>query len=202
MIKGIIFDFDGTIFDSVNARVRAWKLALKDYGANADEEAIRRDIGIPGVALASKYVSDPYGAEMVQEQYFIKEIDSVKLFPDVSSTFDILRRNGIKIAIVTSTRRIVMNRFSLNVDTVITIDDVTSGKPSTEPYEKAVMNIGTVNGTTMVVGDIENDLVPARKMGCTSVLVKHGRKTSTTYADYEVQEIGDILTLPVISLKV
>ncbi len=202
MIKGIIFDFDGTVLDSVNARVRAWKLALEDYGANVDEEAIRRDIGIPGSALAGKYVSDPYGAEMAQERYFIKEIDSVKLFPDVLSTFDILRRNGIKIAIVTSTRRIVMNRFNLNVDTVITIDDVTHGKPSTEPYEKAVMNIGTANGNTMVVGDIENDLVPARKMGCVPVLVRHGRKISTAFEDYEVEEIGDILALPVMSLKV
>ncbi len=123
MIKGIIFDFDGTILDSVEARISAWKAALADYGADVGEDDIRRDIGIPGSVLAGKYVKNTYEVEMLQERYFMNRIDSMHLFPDVADTFNILRKRGVKIAVVTSTRRIVMDHFTLNADIIVTIDD-------------------------------------------------------------------------------
>ncbi|MGC8609013.1 MAG: HAD family hydrolase [Thermoplasmata archaeon] len=196
MIKGIIFDFDGTILDSVEARISAWKAALADYGADVGEDDIRRDIGIPGSVLAGKYVKNTYEVEMLQERYFMNRIDSMHLFPDVADTFNILRKRGVKIAVVTSTRRIVMDHFTLNADIIVTIDDVKHGKPSTESYEKAISELCLLKEQTMVVGDIENDLVPAKKLGCVSVLVKHGRKVSTPYADHVIDEISDILGLP------
>ncbi|WP_241761799.1 HAD family hydrolase [Thermoplasma acidophilum] len=194
-IKGVIFDFDGTLLDSVELRITAWKKAFQNFGVNVPEDLIRPMIGYPGIDLAKKFVKNPLDVEMLQEDYFLKNIESAKFFQDVIPTLAELRKRGIKTAVVTSTRRIVMQKFSLQVDHVVTIDDVSKGKPDPEPYLKALKMMGIPAEECIVVGDIENDLIPAKKLRCISVLVKHGRDISSNYADYEIENIADILNV-------
>ncbi|WP_061950922.1 HAD-IA family hydrolase [Acidiplasma cupricumulans] len=77
---------------------------------------------------------------------------------------------GFKIAIVTSSRRAMVSRLKINVDAIVTMDDVKNGKPDVEPYLKAleIMNVGANNA--VAVGDIDNDLIPAKRLGMTAVL--------------------------------
>ncbi|WP_297217638.1 HAD family hydrolase [Thermoplasma sp.] len=194
-IRGLIFDFDGTLLDSVELRIDSWKNAFKAYGVDVPEDLIRPMIGFPGVDLAKKFVRNPLDVEMLQEDYFLKNIESARFFQDVIPTLNKLKEMGIKTAVVTSTRRIVIQRFSIPVDHIVTIDDVSKGKPDTEPYLKAINMMGIRPEECIVVGDIENDLIPARRLKCISVLVKHGRNISSAFADYEIENIGDILDL-------
>jgi len=194
-IRGVIFDFDGTLLDSVELRISAWKRAFQDFGVIVPENLIRPMIGYPGIDLAKRFVRNPLDVEMLQEDYFIKNIESAKFFQDVIPTLTELRKRGIKTAVVTSTRRIVMQKFSIPVDHVVTIDDVSRGKPDPEPYLKALKMMGILPEECIVVGDIENDLIPAKKLRCIAVLVKHGREINSNYADYEIENIADILNI-------
>ncbi|BAB60112.1 phosphoglycolate phosphatase [Thermoplasma volcanium GSS1] len=194
-IKGVIFDFDGTLLDSVDVRITSWQEAFKDFGVNVPRDVIKPMIGYPGVDLARKFVNNPLDVEMLQEDYFLKKIDSVKLFQDVIPTIHRLKDRGIKVSVVTSTRRSVMNRFDLPVDTVVTIDDVSKGKPDPEPYIIALKKMAVEPKECVVVGDIENDLVPGKKIMCTTVLVKHGRDVHSPFADYEIENISDLIKI-------
>ncbi|WP_297025849.1 HAD family hydrolase [Thermoplasma sp.] len=194
-VRGVIFDFDGTLLDSVDLRVTAWKKAFQSFGVEVPEDMIRPMIGYPGVDLAKKFVNNPLDVEMLQEDYFLRNIESAKFFQDVIPTLSKLKARGIKTAVVTSTRRMVIQKFSIPVDHVVTIDDVSHGKPDSEPYEKALKMMGISAEECIVVGDIENDLIPAKKIRCTAVLVKHGRKISSSYADYEIENIAEILDI-------
>ncbi len=193
--NGIIFDLDGTIWDSMPYRIKAWQMAFRDYGIDSDPEVIRLMIGYPGSMLIKKMNARDPNIEMTEERYFSGMFSDVKFFPDVVDTFKELRNLGFKIAIVTSSRRAMAERLNIQVDVLITMDDVENGKPDPEGYRKAMAIMGTAPESTVVVGDIDNDLIPAKTLGSVAVLVTHGIEKESKSKDYEITNIGDIISL-------
>lgn len=192
---GVIFDLDGTIWDSIDYRIKAWRNAFKDYNMEADPEIIRLMIGYPGSMLIKAVHGKNPDIEKREEEYFSNYMEYVKFFPDVLETFKELRDNNIKIAIVTSSRRDMINKLKINVDAIVTMDDVNNGKPDPEPYLKALKIINVDPGNAIVVGDIDNDLIPAKKLGCTAVLVTHGLKKESSHKDFEIKDIKDLIKI-------
>ena len=127
MINGVIFDLDGTIWDSIHFRIDSWKKAFKDYGLDADPEIIQLMIGYPGSMLIKKMKMKDPNIEMLEEKYYNEHLNEVKFFPDVENTFKELRKRDIKIGIVTSSRREMINKINLNVDAIVTMDDIKNG---------------------------------------------------------------------------
>lgn len=192
MIKGIIFDLDGTILNSKELRVEAWKHAFDTFGINLTWNDISPLIGIPGPDLAGKFSRKAFEIEMEEERYFRANLDRLKLYDDVHSTFELLGNNNIKTAIVTSSRRALLDILKLPYKPVVTIDDVEVGKPDPESYLKALATLGVSPGDSMVVGDAETDLIPAREIGAVSVLIGHGSVSLSEFADYYVDEIAEV----------
>jgi HAD superfamily hydrolase (TIGR01509 family) len=195
-IGGVIFDLDGTILNSFDFRIRAWNGAFRKFGITPKEDELKPLIGLPGSTLAAKYSSDPYAVEMEEERIFVEHLPEISLFPDVPSTFMELKRRKIGTAVVTSSRRKLVEMIKLPTDLLVTIDDVKHGKPDTEPYLRAMQLLGIAEpGAVMVVGDALTDMIPARKLGNLAVLVKHGRQFDTDIPNYEIDEVLDILGL-------
>jgi phosphoglycolate phosphatase len=154
MFKGIIFDLDGTILDSLEMRVTAWKIAFQHFDIDVSRDELRPLIGLPGEALAGRYYKDPKEVEGKEEEYFSSHLEEISLF-----------------------------------------DDVAKGKPDPESYLKAVNMIKIEPAQLVVVGDSDNDLIPARRIGALTVLVRHGRDIEAENADYYADEISEIPSL-------
>lgn len=192
MIRSIIFDLDGTILNSKKLRVEAWKHAFSKFGIDLSSGDIFPLIGIPGPDLAGKFSEKAFEIEMEEERYFRSNLDKLKLFGDVDETMKKLELQGIKTAVVTSSRRGFMDILKLPYSPVVTIDDVQMGKPDPEPYLKALGILNSTASECMVVGDAETDLIPAKTIGSVSVLARHGSSVTSEYADYYVDEIAEI----------
>ncbi|WP_393972097.1 HAD-IA family hydrolase [Oxyplasma meridianum] len=195
IIRGCIFDLDGTLLDSVELRIDAWKKAFEHEGINVDADTIRPLIGIPGVELVRRIGGNPSKIEMMQEDNFRQSMKEVHYFPDVYSTIDQLYRNGFAISIVTSSRRTMMEKMDLPIQDYVCIDDVKIGKPDPEPYIKALEKMHLKGDEVVVVGDVETDLIPAKKIGAIAVLVRHGREIETEIADFYIDDIKEIIPL-------
>ncbi len=191
-IKGVIFDLDGTLMDTLELRVTAWKEAFEKFNINLSREELRPLIGLPGEFLASIYSDRSMEIEMEEEKNFKQLLGSVALFPDALPVIKKMNSNDIKTIIVTSSRRELVNMLNLPRLTVITIDDVTSGKPGTEPYTKALKEMVLPPENVLVIGDSENDMIPARKIGSVSALIRHGRKLTSEYADYYIDQLAEV----------
>ena len=192
MIKGVIFDLDGTILNSFVQRVKAWKMSFADQGIYLDDSDINPLIGLPGLVLASKFSSDPELTEKLEEKYFLDMLKNISIYEDFTPTISTLESIGIKSIIVTSSRRELVNKLDLNGLSVVTIDDVSSGKPGTEPYLLATKNLGIPIEYMMAVGDSINDMIPARKLGIPAILVTHGRETNIKLFDHKIGELSEI----------
>ncbi len=195
MIKGIIFDLDGTLLNSKALRIKAWKHALEAFGVNIPEEQISPLIGLPGPDLAGKFSNRAFEIEMEEERYFKTHLEEMALYGDVDHTFSKLSDLSVKTSIVTSSRRALMDILKLPYQPVVTIDDVEFGKPDPEPYIKALSLLGVNPRECMVVGDAETDLIPAKDIGSVSVFIGHGNRRFSNYADYYIDEVSEVLEI-------
>ncbi len=191
-IRGVIFDLDGTLLDSREARVSAWSQAFRTEGIEVPDEELRPLIGLPGEALASRYSDDPHGIEAEEERVFSGMLQSVGFFPDAKPTIKSLIRNGLGVAIVTSSRRELLNRIDLPAEIVVCIDDVSSGKPDPESYLLAADRMNVDIRDILVVGDAENDMIPCMKTGSVCVFFRNGRDMSSENSHFYVDSISEV----------
>ncbi|MCL5954572.1 MAG: HAD-IA family hydrolase [Candidatus Thermoplasmatota archaeon] len=195
MIRGIIFDLDGTLLNSKALRIKAWKHAFEIFGVNIPEEQISPLIGLPGVDLAGKFSSRAFEIEMEEERYFKSHLEEMSLYGDVDHTFSKLSELNVKTSIVTSSRRALMEILKLPYRPVVTIDDVGVGKPDPEAYLKALSLLDVKASECLVVGDAETDLIPAKDIGSVSVYIGHGNRRFSNYADYYIDEVSEVLEI-------
>ena len=195
MIRGIIFDLDGTLLNSKALRINAWKHALEIFGVDVPEEQIYPLIGLPGVDLAGKFSNRAFEIEMEEERYFKSHLEEMSLYGDVDHTFSKLSELNVKTSIVTSSRRALMEILKLPYRPVVTIDDVGVGKPDPEPYLKALSLLDVKASECLVVGDAETDLIPAKDIGSVSVYIGHGNRRFSNYADYYIDEVSEVLEI-------
>lgn len=192
-IKGVILDLDGTILNSFRQRVYAWRKAFEDQGIFLQDSEIESLIGLPGMDLAGKYSSNPEIIEKLEEQYFLEMLPKISLYEDYEETISKLRSRGIKPIIVTSSRRELVKRLNLGNIQVVTIDDVTTGKPNTEAYLKASKILNVKINDMIAVGDSINDMIPAKTLGIPAILITHGRNSNITLYDFLIKDLSDLI---------
>ena len=109
MIRGAIFDLDGTLVDSNEFHVLAWQETFRHFGKEIPLERLREQIGKGGdqylpVFLTEREMreigeeADKFRGEVFKKKY----LPQVKPFPKVRELFEKLRADGKKIALASS----------------------------------------------------------------------------------------------------
>ena len=175
-LRGLIFDIDGTLIDSNELHVRAWKEAFADFGKRFTLDTIRPHIGKGGDLLVPDLLS---GREMQRfgeklkahrSRLFRKRfIDRVRPFPGIADYFQHLRDRGIDIVLASSSDRKEVNHFIklLEVGKLIkgatTKQDAVFSKPSPEIFTAAAKVIGHRVEHLLTVGDSPYDVAASHR---------------------------------------
>lgn len=146
--KGLIFDLDGTLVDTMPLHYEAWKETAKKFGFdNYSMEDFLFYAGMPArniVPLLNKKYSlniDPSKFRIERAEYFLNYIDRVTVIEPV---FSIVQKYSGKlpIAVGTGSSRIVadlvLNRTGIAryINALVTADDVINHKPHPETFLK------------------------------------------------------------------
>ena len=128
----------------------------------------------------------------VSDWWFLtKRKNFVKLFPESGETLENLRKNGIKLGLLSnSTRFIVMtvlNHFKLRkyFEVVMTMNDVKRRKPDPEMVLKACKKLNINPKNAVIVGDTKNDMIAGNRAGCVTV----GYRIKGNYRINDLKEI-------------
>ena len=143
--RGILFDFDGVLSQSMEDNFKAWEAATAEYGLEIKKEDYlslegmpAKDVAVKLFSIYGKCIEDIKGVTTLKEAFYFK-LHQFRLYPGVIPFIDLLVQNKIPIGIVTGAQKAriistVAKEFLDKFNTLVTGDIVTKGKPSPEPY--------------------------------------------------------------------
>jgi len=188
MIKGIVFDFDGTIVDSTNMVFKVLNDALKKRSLPTIEiELLGRMSGLPvgDIVNTKTYISESTAKEIekdVFDAYTVFCRTSCRLLPQVENTLKTLKSKQIKIGLLTATPskslRAVAEKFSLDdyFDIILAKGDA-KNKPDPEGLEKIITEFGIEKDECLYVGDSPIDILTGKAAGIKTIAVTTGLAT-------------------------
>jgi HAD superfamily hydrolase (TIGR01549 family) len=182
-MRGLIFDLDGTLVDTVYAHVFAWQRAFAEAGLAIDGWRIHRRIGMSGGLFARAaarelgHAIDPAATEELQRRHgelFRQFLPERRPLPGAVELLATLGERRIAYGIATSGRRPEIDR-SLEVlgvgKDIVVIErrDVARAKPEPDLFIACLERLRLAASECYVVGDAVWDLLAARRAGILSV---------------------------------
>ena len=179
----VLYDFDGTLADSVPAIVESFKLAyIELFGeCTRTEEDFRSYIGLP---LARTFeMHDPETADKLVATYLninekMLRDGVVGFFPGIYEMLTEIQEMGVKQGIVTSKSR---NSTTISLDVLdawkyfdanVFREDTDEHKPAPAPLIEGAKRMGITDmSRVLYVGDALPDALCAKNAGCDFALV-------------------------------
>jgi len=185
----IVFDWDGTLFDSTALITRCIQKAVVDVGgARPSDSQASHVIGLGLMDALARAAPDVPKEKYPQlgeryRHYFFKEQDAVSLFDGVIDMLQALKAQHYWVTIGTGKSRrgldVTLERevngllLSSLFDGSRTADQ-TQGKPHPQMLFELMREFGVEAGRTLMVGDTTHDLQMALNAGCDAVGVNYG----------------------------
>jgi len=189
MIKAIVFDFDGTIVNSMKMIFETLNEALKKRGLPTIEvELLGQMAGLPLIDIISTkaQITESVAKEVekdVFDAYTVFCSSSCQLLPHVESTLKALKSKKIKLGLLTTTPtkplKAVAEKFSLNnyFDIMVAKEDA-KNKPNPEGLERIIEEFGVRKDECLYVGDSPIDILTGKAAGIKTVAVRTGIATA------------------------
>ncbi|MCR4300262.1 MAG: HAD-IA family hydrolase [Sulfuricaulis sp.] len=182
----IVFDWDGTLMDSIAKIVRCFTAAVDDVGAPPPgEDATRHVIGLglsEAVATLLPQVDAGTRAQVVERyrQHFLHlDQTDMPLFPGVRAGLESLVAQGRLLAIATGKARRGLDRVLRDTGTAhlfcaTRCADEALSKPHPRMLEDILEQTGLNAEQALMVGDTTYDMQMARHVGMDSLAVTYG----------------------------
>jgi phosphoglycolate phosphatase len=181
----VIFDWDGTLYDSTALIVRSIQAACRDLGVLPPDD--RRAAFVIGLGLREALehaVPDllperyPVLAERYRHHYLASRHD-LTLFPGVLDMLRALRRRNHWLAVATGKNRRGLDEALASAELHGMFDgsrtaDETASKPDPRMLHELMREFGADPGRTLMIGDTTHDLQLAANAGTASVAVSYG----------------------------
>jgi HAD superfamily hydrolase (TIGR01549 family) len=208
MFKDIIWDFDGTLFDTYPAMVYSFRRALADSGVKAGEAEILEYMKI-SVSEAYNHYNRLYKLkENFKENYsaYNREeegIGRILPFPKAKEVCEYIISHGGRNFILTHRGGSTLNLLKIHhMDNCFT-DIITKShgfkrKPDPEGYMHLINKYDMDKDTVLIVGDREIEIMAARNVGVKVCLYNTNDVSFTEKPDFQVdslEELHDILGL-------
>lgn len=201
MLQALIFDIDGTLVDSNELHVAAWREVFLQYGRDVSPEALRKQMGKGGDQLMPVFWSEAelarFGDEMQEQRVEIfmrKHLPRCQGFPGVRRLFERVKRDGMRIALASSAKEpelrhhVELLGIGDLADATTCADDAEHSKPAPDIFQAALARLpGAAASEALVVGDSPFDVQAAARAGMRCIGVLTGG-----FAEAELRRAGAI----------
>ncbi|KQB52838.1 HAD family hydrolase [Pseudomonas endophytica] len=184
--KLLIFDWDGTLADSIGRIVTAMQVAAKRAGRpERDEESIRGIIGLGLPEAILTLYPDMAESEVIAfrqhyaDVYIALDEQPSPLFAGVADTLEAFRADGYRMAVATGKARRGLNRVLKahgweRFFDITRAADETASKPDPLMLNQILAHCAMSPRQALMVGDASFDLLMARNASIDSVAVSYG----------------------------
>lgn len=165
-LKGAIFDFDGTLFDSMSI----WQTAGSDYIRSIvfeAEENFNEIISSMSLSQSANYIKNKYKLDLTEKEIINginKMIENFYFYEakpklNIKSFLEILQKRGVKMCIATATDDYLIeaalkrNKMEKFFSKIFTCSSVGYGKDKPNIFEESLKFLGTKKRETLIFED-------------------------------------------------
>jgi len=195
LIKAVVFDFDGLMFNTEEIFNRSGRELLRRRGLEMTPELLslmmgRRADEAFSLMIAALGLKDAVADLRAEERVIFQEMLWAHVAP-MPGLFELLAHIegwALPKAVATSSRRpyieSVLRKFELveRFDLMLTSEDVVEGKPHPEIYLTAARRLGVQPAEMLVLEDSENGTKSAAAAGAVAVSIPHEHSRSHDFS--------------------
>lgn len=157
-VRGVMFDMDGVLFDSMPYHAVAWAKVCNEYGLAMTEEEVYMNEGRTGFSTINMLTKRQWGrettAEEVEHIYDLKckvfnQFPPAAKMPGAESLIAQIKATGRTVMVVTgSGQASLLDRLTTHYpgffseELIVCSHDVKHGKPNPEPYLMGLRKLG------------------------------------------------------------
>ncbi|WP_188455730.1 HAD family hydrolase [Virgibacillus oceani] len=172
-MKAIIFDFDGTLADTLPVCYYAFQSVFKEFdNVDVTADEVKAMFGPSETGIIRENLTDPNhdkAIELYYERYNERHSELVFNNKEINDLLLFLKEEGYKLGIVTgkAKRSLLISLEYLDMsdlfDVIITGDDVNNPKPHPEGVNKALEILDVKNTETVFLGDSNADILAGKQ---------------------------------------
>ena len=208
--EAVVFDMDGVIFDSEKLVIECWQVIAEKHGIEKIEEACRECLGLNRDATREKmllrygadFPYDMYKQEMSDLYFKCCEEGKLQLKPGVVELLAFLKRNQIKIALASSTRKVVVERELTDAgvidyfEQIVCGDMVSRSKPAPDIFLKACELLQVEPESAFAIEDSYNGIRSAHSGNLRPVMVPDLAEPTA-----EMEELAEVILSSLVEVK-
>ena len=182
-IRGLVFDCDGTIADTMPLHYQSWLAALREHGADFPEALFYEMAGVPTHTII-QILNDKHGYKLPlpstatrKDELFLAMIPMVKPIDPVVKI--VTKYTGkMPMAVATGGTRALCSKTLAalglleHFQVLVTADDVTHGKPAPDIFLEAARRINVPPEHCAAYEDGELGLQSARAAGMLAIDIR------------------------------
>ena len=204
-MKLAIFDLDGVIVSTDELHYAAWKTVMDDADLKFNDEmndqirGLSRDASLHTLlrfnqaTLADEVFDEKLEVKNQLYRDNLSTLSEKDILPGVLQLITYLRREGVKLAIGSSSRNaeFILDQLKLTsaFDAIVTGNDVTQGKPDPEVFQKSATALGVAVEECIVFEDAQAGVDAARNAGMRVVGVGTATLTGATLLVTDLRNI-------------
>jgi HAD superfamily hydrolase (TIGR01509 family) len=187
LLKGVIFDVDGTLLDSNDAHAISWVEAFAEAGYDVPFDVVRPLIGMGADKLLPKTIGISHnsdeGRKLVarhSEIFEERHLPRLRPFKGARDLVECIRSDDLKALVATSARNEQLTELlkAAHVDDLMeeraTASDAKRSKPDPDIVQAAIEESGISPKHLVMIGDTPYDIEAAAKAGVRTIAFRCG----------------------------
>ena len=205
----IIFDWDGTLMDSIGLIVESMHVAGEAHGFTTTDQAVKDIIGISlmhGIEILYPQASDTQKLAIQQSyaDYYIPNSHRTPFFMPIDDMLLTLKQQDKQLAVATGKKRKGLDRVleasaSRHYFTITRCADESGSKPDPQMLSDILDYTKQSISQAVFIGDSLYDIQMANRLGMTSIAVNYGTASSSELAaeqpTYQVDTPQELVAL-------
>jgi HAD superfamily hydrolase (TIGR01549 family) len=187
MIKGVIYDLDGTIISSNSLEIRTWDIFLAGYGHKFSEMPENMRSGFAGMKIFAilqaimayfKLTNDINVLYKKRTEIFLDLVQSdLGLLDGLVESLQLTRNYNYKVALASTGAdqyiKLVLDKCKITdyFDVIITGSNIKIGKPNPEIYLVTAKKLNLATLECLVLADSATSVPAAKSAGCKCIAV-------------------------------
>jgi HAD superfamily hydrolase (TIGR01509 family) len=180
----ILFDKDGTIFDSEQVCCDAWMATAKVFDVHFTTDMFKRFIGIP-TDLCNQIAHQEFGLTFPMDDFILetrryisaKKRQGLPIKKGFDRFFNYILENKVPVGVVTSSaydsavESFQQTAYLQALDVMITFDDVANPKPAPDCYLLACKQLSVSPKRVLVFEDSNAGIKASLAAGCHTIAI-------------------------------